>query len=493
MDALTAPRPRRQAGFLPAEAPLAMPVQSLNAKAPAPKIAAPNIALRRLFVFGTAALLSAFAAYEMYQVLAVGGLTTLETTILVLFVILFAWIAFSFASTLGGVLALITRQTASLDIDPDAPLPAVTTRTALLLPTYNEPPDRVMSRVQAVTESVAQTGCGAWFDVFILSDTTDPDVFIAEEAAYLALRTRLGASNLYYRHRPKNDAKKAGNIAEWVRRFGGAYAQMIVLDADSLMTGDTLVRLVAAMEQQSESRTDPDLPRDGERHNAVRARAAVRRTALWPADRLRARLVARRRQQLLGPQRGHPHARLRGMRRAPGAERPAPDRRAYSQSRLRRGRADAARRLGGPHGARARRLVRGIAALAHRIRGARPALVPGQPAARRRAARARPALVEPAASADRHRLLHRGAAVAVVPAHRHPDFVAGAVHPSRIFPEDLHALSAVAGAGSGARRLRVRRHDGAAARAEAHRLSGDAGRRSDAARLRRRDRARSSA
>ena len=162
-------------------------------KIAAPKIASPNIALRRLFVFGATALLSALAAYEMYQVLAVGGLTTLEAAVLALFVILFAWIAFSFASTLGGVLALMTRKTTSLDIDPDAPLPAVTTRTALLLPTYNEPPDRVMSRVQAVYESMTQTGCGSWFDVFILSDTTDPDIFIAEEAAFLALRTRLEA------------------------------------------------------------------------------------------------------------------------------------------------------------------------------------------------------------------------------------------------------------------------------------------------------------
>ena len=56
-------------------------------------------------------------------------------------------------------------------------------------------------------------------------------------------------ARIYYRHRPKNDAKKAGNIAEWVQRFGGHYEQMIVLDADSLMTGDTLVRLVAAMER----------------------------------------------------------------------------------------------------------------------------------------------------------------------------------------------------------------------------------------------------
>jgi membrane glycosyltransferase len=247
MDALTAQSPPAQAGFLPTEAPLAMPVQSLDTQARAPRIASPNIVLRRLFVFGTAALLSAIAAYEMYQVLAVGGLTTLEGVILVLFVILFAWIALSFASTLGGVLALM-RQAQSLDIDPDAPLPSISTATALLLPIYNERPDRVMSRVQAVYESAAQAGAGCLFDVFILSDTTDPDIFVAEEAAYLALRTRLQAKNIYYRHRPKNDAKKAGNIAEWVRRFGSAYEQMIVLDADSLMTGDTLVRLVAAME-----------------------------------------------------------------------------------------------------------------------------------------------------------------------------------------------------------------------------------------------------
>ena len=95
----------------------------------------------------------------------------------------------------------------------------------------------------------AATGTGDAFDIFILSDTTDPDIFIAEEATFLALRARLGDARVYYRHRPKNDAKKAGNIAEWLQRFGGYYDQMIVLDADSLMTGETLVRLVAAMQR----------------------------------------------------------------------------------------------------------------------------------------------------------------------------------------------------------------------------------------------------
>src|SRR5947209_20339899 len=151
MDALRlAPSPQARA-YLPPEAPLAMPVQSLRDGARAPvRFAPPALAARRAFVFGTALLLSIIAAYEMYLVLAVGGLTTLETVILGLFVILFAWVALSFASMLGGVIAMVTRRTRALDIDTNAPLPALHTRTALLLPTYNEDPDRVFSRVQAI-------------------------------------------------------------------------------------------------------------------------------------------------------------------------------------------------------------------------------------------------------------------------------------------------------------------------------------------------------
>jgi len=237
------------ASYLPPEAPLAMPVQSLHEGARASRLpSSPGaIAARRAFVFGVALALSVLAAYQMYQVLAVGGLTALEAVILVLFVILFAWIAFSFASLLGGIVALATGRITPLDVGTGA-MPPIASRTALLFPTYNEEPHRLLARVQAIYESTAATGTADQFDVFILSDTTDADVFIAEEAAFLALRERLRDARIYYRHRPKNDAKKAGNIAEWLQRFGAHYEQMIVLDADSLMTGETLVRLVAAMQ-----------------------------------------------------------------------------------------------------------------------------------------------------------------------------------------------------------------------------------------------------
>ena len=75
------------------------------------------------------------------------------------------------------------------------------------------------------------------------------EVWIEEEAAFLALRQRLlGGVRLFYRRRAKNTERKAGNVAEWVRRFGAAYPQMITLDADSVMEGASIVRLAAAME-----------------------------------------------------------------------------------------------------------------------------------------------------------------------------------------------------------------------------------------------------
>jgi membrane glycosyltransferase len=237
--------------YLPAEHPLAMPEQSLwrppDARVPAR--APQRTALRRLLVFGSAAALTAGGGHEMYEVLQVQGLTVPEAVVLALFVSLFAWIAFSLVSAVIGFFAILVGPDHTLGIDPAAPLPELNSRTAVLLPTYNEDPHRVMSRLQAIFESVAETGRGGHFEFFVLSDTTDPDVWVREEAAYLALLDRTGAKDIHYRHRRENVARKAGNIAEWTTRFGGAYAHMLVLDADSLMTGDTIVRLAAAMER----------------------------------------------------------------------------------------------------------------------------------------------------------------------------------------------------------------------------------------------------
>ena len=237
--------------LLPPESPMPMSKQQLRSfrrEKPDTKVAANSVALRRAFVFLSTAGMTVAGCYEMYRVVDVGGVTTLEWMVLFLFVLLFAWIAFSFVSALAGFAVLLFRIKDPLGIDPDTPLPSIGSKNALLLPTYNEDPYRIVARLRAMYESVDQSGYASGFDWFVLSDTTDPSVWIAEEKCLLRLREELGVNNIFYRHRPENFARKSGNIEDWIKRFGTGYDHMIVLDADSLMTGDTIVRLVSAME-----------------------------------------------------------------------------------------------------------------------------------------------------------------------------------------------------------------------------------------------------
>jgi len=238
---------------LPAEATLAMPVQSFADAPPAPSVHSTTTGAgrwrRAVIMLATAALTGAGIA-EMYQVLQVGGITILEGVVLVLFAALFAWVALSFVSALAGFATLLRGWRDELDLATDGALPTVTSRIAMLLPTYNEEPQAVLGRLQATRESVDATGYGAQFDWFILSDSTDPSVWTQEERCFLALAT--ADDRLFYRHRADNHARKSGNIEDWVKRFGGGYEFMVILDADSVMTGEALVRLAGAMQRHPE-------------------------------------------------------------------------------------------------------------------------------------------------------------------------------------------------------------------------------------------------
>jgi membrane glycosyltransferase len=245
MDVLTAFR------AVPPEAPLAMPVQSLRV-APAhpgrPRSSPGAVGLRRLLVIGVAIILTGIGEWQMKLVLAENGFTAPAVIMLTLFAALFAWIALSFTSAIAGFVSLLAGGGRRLGIAAEPP-PTPATRTALLMPCYNESPVRVMAGLQAIWESLRDAGAEREFDIFILSDTTNPDVWIEEEAAFLALRRRTGSERIFYRRRKKNIARKAGNIADWVTRWGGAWPQFLILDADSVMRAETLLWLVAAMER----------------------------------------------------------------------------------------------------------------------------------------------------------------------------------------------------------------------------------------------------
>lgn len=235
---------------MPCESPLAMPIQSLyhfdrlKDRGRPPPRSSFWAWLSRFIVFGGAFALTAYGAYQMYKVVSVGTVTTLEWALVAFFLINFSWISIAFTSACVGFLWLLVRG-------PKAPaMPGeIKQRTAIVMPIYNEAPARVFGALQAIHAEVEATGLGGAYDWFFLSDTTNPEIFVAEEHAFAALRRRLGSSaRIYYRHRPKNMARKAGNIGDFVSRWGGNYAHMVVLDADSLMTGEAIVGLTAAME-----------------------------------------------------------------------------------------------------------------------------------------------------------------------------------------------------------------------------------------------------
>ncbi len=246
---------------MPPEAPLAMPTQSLRhydktLRRRASSNAKGGTYLARLLIFGGALLLTYYGAYEMYKVVSLGGTTTFEWALLVLFVANFSWIALAFTSSAVGFLWMLFLAPKPLGIPA-----ALATKTAVVMPIYNESPERVFAAVGAMHEDVQATSLGAAFDWFFLSDTTNPDVFIAEERAFLRMRERLGPdARVFYRHRPDNYARKAGNIADFVTRWGGHYEQMVVLDADSFMLGHAIVNLAAAMEADPASGIIQTLP-----------------------------------------------------------------------------------------------------------------------------------------------------------------------------------------------------------------------------------------
>ncbi|MBK9083045.1 MAG: glucans biosynthesis glucosyltransferase MdoH [Rhizobiales bacterium] len=245
---------------MPPEATLAMPTQSLTRfgreeiRARARPQRKPWLA--RFLVFGGGLALTAYGSWEMYRVVEVGGVTALEWALLILFVVNFSWIALAFSSGVVGFFALMFRRRRQ------KPLPAtLAARTAVVMPIYNEAPSRVFAAVEAIRADVEATGVGGSFDFFLLSDTTNPDIWIAEERAFFRMRERLGPNHrVYYRHRPKNTSRKAGNIADFVTRWGGAYDHMVVLDADSLMTGHAIVTLAATMESDPDAGVIQTLP-----------------------------------------------------------------------------------------------------------------------------------------------------------------------------------------------------------------------------------------
>ena len=125
---------------------------------------------------------------------------------------------------------------------PAVALPTGRARTAVLIVIYEEDAARVFAAARTIADDIADSCIGA-IDVFVLSDSRSAAA-IEAEAAVLARAARSTGARLFYRRRAENSGRKAGNVADFVRRWGAAYDFMVLLDADSLMTGACIGRFI---------------------------------------------------------------------------------------------------------------------------------------------------------------------------------------------------------------------------------------------------------
>jgi membrane glycosyltransferase len=186
-------------------------------------------------------------------ILSSGGWTIADGILLASFAIASPWTVLGFWNALIGLWLLHFagapfRRVAPFAASGDLPVP-LEIRTAILMTLRNEDPSRAFARLKTVKTSLDATGEGGSFDYFVLSDTSEAAVALAEQAEMAAWQAiDPDATRLHYRRRERNTGYKAGNLREFIAQWGDDYALMLPLDADSLMSGETILRMTRMMQ-----------------------------------------------------------------------------------------------------------------------------------------------------------------------------------------------------------------------------------------------------
>jgi membrane glycosyltransferase len=185
--------------------------------------------------------------------LSPGGFNTVDRVLTVLFAVTLPWLVIGFWNATIGLLIMRFARDAVAFVTPAAARvrgdEPITASTAILVCVRNEPPDRIVRHLTPLLEGLAAAGVGPRFHAYILSDTDAPAIAAAEETCFEALTGGLrGRLAVTCRRRVQNTGFKAGNIGDFCARWGTQHEFAIVLDADSLMTANAVMRLIRIMQ-----------------------------------------------------------------------------------------------------------------------------------------------------------------------------------------------------------------------------------------------------
>jgi membrane glycosyltransferase len=207
--------------------------------------------LRRTLFFGSVVIVNLAATLWLTDLFWRMGFQKAHFPLLVIFILLNGLLTLgSFHAIIGAFDMLMGRRRAArITRIAESKAGPLEKRHAVVMPVYNEDSTKTCARIEAIYRSIEATGHLDSFDFLILSDTRDLDLWVMEETAWTNLCRRLGGfGRIYYRRRKTNENRKAGNIGDFVRTWGGGYESMLVLDADSLMDGADIVKMTRVME-----------------------------------------------------------------------------------------------------------------------------------------------------------------------------------------------------------------------------------------------------
>jgi membrane glycosyltransferase len=185
--------------------------------------------------------------------LAAGGFGVVDVLLLVLFGMTTPWLAVGFWNAAIGFCIMRFARDPSAVVMPQAartePPPAIVASTAIVMCVRNEPLERVVRNLATMIEGLHAAGAADRFHVYVLSDTSQPDIAVAEKQSFGGLTHEWeGRLPVTYRRREANTGFKAGNVRDFLERWGDAHDLMVTLDADSLMTAAGILRLVGIMQ-----------------------------------------------------------------------------------------------------------------------------------------------------------------------------------------------------------------------------------------------------
>ncbi len=234
--------------LMPERKPLGMPEQDF--RKPYRDNAAPNwksASTSRIWkyaIFGPAFFTTILLLAAFTDWLSTGGLGPVEFFLITMVGLTFFWISLSVSTASMGLLNLSLKN----KTEPSKPKTAETLNVALLVPIYNETPSDVFGNAAAMWDELQHSKTNHNFSLFILSDTQNSDIAEQELHAMASLQATFPkGSKLYYRRRSQNIDRKTGNLADWIEGWGGTSDAMLVLDADSLMTGNAILALADEM------------------------------------------------------------------------------------------------------------------------------------------------------------------------------------------------------------------------------------------------------